>query len=62
MQLLNPIEAAKELRVHHSTIRRMVACGKIDYRRIGKKIFFTPEDIEQYLKRCAITAAGNGGV
>jgi hypothetical protein len=41
----------------------MVASGKAPCHRIGKKIFFTPQDIEQYLKRCAVpvTDAANGG-
>jgi hypothetical protein len=52
MVLLNTSETAKELRVHPCTIHR-----------IGKKVFFTPEDIEQYLKRCAVpvTDTANGG-
>jgi excisionase family DNA binding protein len=56
MVLLNPSETAKELRVHVCTIHRMPAKGSICHHRIGKKIYFTPEDIEQYLKRCAVTA------
>jgi excisionase family DNA binding protein len=58
MILLNTNEAAKELRVHPITIRRLISNGKIDYHRLGKKIFFTPENIEQYVKRCSIPAKG----
>ena len=57
MVLLNKSETAKELRVHPCTIQRMIAKGSINHHRIGKKIFFTPEDIEQYLKLCAVTVA-----
>jgi excisionase family DNA binding protein len=57
MVLLNSSETAKELHIHQCTIYRLIAKGGIDYHRIGKKIFFTQGDIEQYLKRCAVQAA-----
>jgi excisionase family DNA binding protein len=57
MVLLNPSEAAKELRLSPCTIYRLVASGKVPCHRISKKIFFTPQDIEQYLSQCVVPTA-----
>jgi excisionase family DNA binding protein len=56
MILLTIPETAKEIHVHPCTIRRKITAGEIPFHRIGKKYFFTPQDIEQYLNQCAVPA------
>jgi excisionase family DNA binding protein len=58
MQLLNIHEAAKELRLHATTVRRMIKNGGIPHHRIGKKILFTPSDLETFLEQSSRQAEG----
>ncbi|GHU62083.1 hypothetical protein FACS189445_4750 [Spirochaetia bacterium] len=49
-------DAAPELLIAEITLRRMVRKGEIPHHRIGKKILFSPKNIEQYLEKCAVPA------
>jgi excisionase family DNA binding protein len=54
MQLLNVKEAASELRISAVTLRRFTKCGTIPFRRIGRQVFFTPDDLNTYLTARAV--------
>lgn len=56
MLLYDTKQAAEELRFAPITIRRMVRAGVIPYHKLGGKYFFTPEDLEAYLKAAAVPA------
>jgi len=40
------------------TLRRAIRRKEIPYHRIGKRYFFTPEDIETYLLKTAVPIGG----
>ena len=42
-------EAAKQLRVSPSVIHRLRADGELPYVRIGRKVFFKPSTIIEYV-------------
>ena len=54
MTLLNVKETARVLRISTVTLRRFVKRGTIPHRRIGKQVFFMPDDIETYLAARAV--------
>jgi excisionase family DNA binding protein len=60
MDLLNVTETSKIIRVSTATVRRLVSAGKFPHRRVGFRVFFTREDIETYLKSCAVPASELG--
>jgi excisionase family DNA binding protein len=41
-------EAAKELRCHRSTIYREVSRGRLNHYRVGNRIRFTQEHLDEY--------------
>jgi len=43
--LLTVPEAAEKLRVHPSTLRKLITDGKLDCVRIGRKVLVTPEEV-----------------
>jgi len=59
MTLLNLKESSQKLRISAATLRRFAKNGKLPYRRIGAKIFFLPEDIENFLQECLVLPLNN---
>ncbi|HOI22528.1 MAG TPA: helix-turn-helix domain-containing protein [Spirochaetales bacterium] len=43
------------------TVYRLIGSGSLPHHRIGKKIIFTTEDVEQFLASCAVGAGQEGG-
>jgi hypothetical protein len=61
MALFSLKQAANELSLSECSLRRIVARREIQYRKIGKKqLFFTPEDIDSYVKQCTVPAIVSG--
>ena len=56
MSLMNLKEGASELRISSCTARRMIKDGKLPCRRVGGKIFFLPEDLQNFLQKCLVTS------
>ncbi|GHT80061.1 hypothetical protein FACS1894130_10550 [Spirochaetia bacterium] len=54
--LMTVKEAAPQLLMAEITLYRLLRKGEILHHRIGKKYLFTPDDIQQYLKKCAVPA------
>ena len=54
--LFNYAEAAKMLRVSEKTLRRYVKQEKINTRRIGRFVRFTPEDLNSFIDASAKAA------
>jgi len=51
--LLTVVEAAEYLRISAATLRRLEKGGNIRYCAIGRKHFYTIEDLEAFLSRSA---------
>jgi hypothetical protein len=58
-QLLTEREAAAALRVKPPTVRAERVRGKLGFVRIGARIFYTPEQLSQYLERQAVLACAS---
>ena len=58
-ELLNEREAAILLRVKSATIRAERIRGRIAYTRIGARIFYTHQQISDYLERQSVPACAN---
>lgn len=43
------VEAADYLTVHHRTLRRYVAEGRLPYYRVGGALRFTKRDLDRYI-------------
>jgi len=43
-------ETASKLRISIVTLRRLISRSKISFKRIGKKYYFTNEDLETFLE------------
>ena len=54
MALFKLTEAAKQIRLSPCTLRRLVYKGEVQYRRIGGRIFFAPDDIEKFLEKSIV--------
>lgn len=54
--LLNYEEAAARLRVHPITLTRWANARKIDHVKMGKRVFFTERQIEEFLNRSLVKA------
>ncbi|GHT83328.1 hypothetical protein FACS1894137_04150 [Spirochaetia bacterium] len=54
--LMTVKEAAPSYKMAEITLYRLLRKGKVPHHRIGKKYLFTPEDIQQYLEKCAVPA------
>lgn len=50
-QIYTDKEASNYLRVSQITLWRERKAGKIDFRRVGSKIVYLKEDLENYLNR-----------
>jgi hypothetical protein len=55
-KLLNDHEAGELLRVKPCTIRNERVRGKLGYTRVGARIFYTVEQINEYLERQKVAA------
>jgi|TergutMp193P3_1026864.scaffolds.fasta_scaffold14984_2 excisionase family DNA binding protein len=53
-KLLSIIDAAPMLKISEITLRRLIKKKEIPYHRIGKRYFFTEEDIENYLSNVSV--------
>jgi hypothetical protein len=56
MILLDIKQAGKELRLAPITVRRRIRAGLISYRKVGGRIFFTPQDLQDYIDQSAVPA------
>jgi excisionase family DNA binding protein len=56
MILLDVKQASKELRLAPVTVRHRVRAGSIPYRKVGGRVFFTPEDLTAYIEAAAVPA------
>jgi hypothetical protein len=56
MTLFDIKQASEELRLAPITIRRRVRAKLIPHRKIGGRIFFTPQDIQEYIDQSAVPA------
>jgi excisionase family DNA binding protein len=56
MILFDIRQVSEKLRLAPITVRRRVRAGEIPYRKMGGKIFFTPEDLAAYLEASAVPA------
>jgi excisionase family DNA binding protein len=50
MELLNLTEAARELRIAPTTLRRKIKARQIPFRKIGKKFFLTSDDLKECIE------------
>ena len=50
--LLTLDEVAERLRVHRSTIRRLILTGQLEHFRIGKFYRITAGELSRYLESC----------
>lgn len=66
---VNRFEAARLLSISLRTLDSLVACGELRGRRVGRRILFSVEELQRFLKRDHSTrpegrrsgAAKNGG-
>ena len=58
--LLSINEAAKKIRLSVCTVRRLTKRREIPFRKIGKRYFFTPQDIETFIEGCAVPIVKKG--
>jgi excisionase family DNA binding protein len=49
-ELINIHDTALKLHIAEITLRRLIKSRKIPFHRIGRKYFFTDENIKQYLE------------
>lgn len=54
-------EFAEYFSIAPITVYRLIGNGALPHHRIGKKIIFTPEDVELFLASCAVEAVQEGG-
>ena len=54
--LLTYQEAAERLRIHPITLTRYANAGKIDHLKIGKRVFFTEKQLEDFLTNSVVPA------
>jgi len=54
MILLDIKQAGVELRIAPITVRRRVRAGLIPHRKMGGKILFTPDDLQNYIDQSAV--------
>lgn len=53
----NPVEAAKILRAHPETVRRMIARGEIEYFRVGRVYRIRKSALDRFMSDKRSTAA-----
>jgi NADH/NAD ratio-sensing transcriptional regulator Rex len=51
IQLLSEKEVAEQLRVKPCTVRNERVRGRLGFVRIGARIFYLPEQVEEYVER-----------
>jgi len=61
MELLKLPQTAKELHLCETTVRRLARRGLISYRKLGRGVFFTKSDIEEFLEKSKIPAKQEAG-
>ena len=54
-RLMTEAEVAQYLGVHRETVARERRKGRLTWRKVGGSIRFTPNDLQEYLDRCAST-------
>ncbi len=59
MELRNPREAARELKVSLHTLRSWQYQKKLPYVKLGRKILFRQEDLEAFVNRSMVKAKGD---
>ena len=55
---LNLKQAAERFGLSECTMRRFVISGRVPHRRLGRKIYFMPDDIEAILAASLVPASG----
>lgn len=58
--LLRVTEAATLLRVSKSEVYKLVSLGRLSHLRVGTRVLFTPEQIEQFIASATVRAVGGG--
>jgi excisionase family DNA binding protein len=53
-------EAAKYLKISAITLDRHRRRGAISYRKIGARVIFTQNDLDEFLDRCTVPAREGG--
>ena len=56
MKLFTIAEAAKELRVHEATVRRLLRSRKLPHLKIGKLYFITEQDLSAFYALSSVPA------
>jgi len=51
-QFFSLLEVAQLLMLHPATVRRYVKCGRIQCHRVGVKILFTQNNIDNFVANC----------
>jgi len=54
--IFNKKQAAKELKVSTITVDRLRREGKMPYHKIGSRVIFTSDDLDNFLNSCAVPA------
>ncbi|MBU1249561.1 MAG: helix-turn-helix domain-containing protein [Actinobacteria bacterium] len=49
VELVTVFEAAEQLRLHPDTLRKMTSRGRIECVRIGRKVLFTPDQMQTFI-------------
>ena len=51
------IDAAKFLRLHPKTVKRMARNGQIPGRRLGRRWYFRPSELDEFLRTGVISSS-----
>lgn len=49
------------LNVHKKTLQSFRDTGKLEYTKIGNKIYYSPEAVKEFIEKHSITKGGNDG-
>ena len=58
MHLNNYAEAARLLRLSESSLRHWVARGEVPYVKLGRRVFFTEEQIQEIIQSRIVGPSG----
>lgn len=58
---MNSAQAARQLGLHKQTLLKFAREGKIRHRRVGKNVYFSEQDILDYLNSSIVEPNGRTG-